>query len=302
MKALGLSNAAFELRAVKTEPIKAPSGRKRKVDTEESKLRKSPRIAQMIADGVYDGVYVVSITNHGTTPKSNSKTASTSTKAARTGPSTSHVSPNTSRTIAYATAEKKMICARYPDNTYHDFTTGVTYQSNPSTLNLTGQSGAKHNAKSNEKGKDLVAAKVFGHQPKVRVGTCLLHRQDFHDNLVHRNCVAGIFGDADKGAYSVVLSGRYEDNHDEGAKFTFTGEGGRKGVTSNGKKANLCTAAQCTPQAMVRGNLALKISCQNGNPVRVVRGFKGKSKFAPLTGYRYDGVSCHPWYLIMFLY
>ena len=48
--------------------------------------------------------------------------------------------------------------------------------------------------------------------------------------------MAGIHGGAD-GAYSVALSGGYEDDIDMGDCFTFTGEGGRdlKGTKANPK-------------------------------------------------------------------
>lgn len=37
------------------------------------------------------------------------------------------------------------------------------------------------------------------------------------------------------------------------------------------------------------GNLALSKNVENGRPVRVIRGYKSKSPFAPEEGYRYDG-------------
>lgn len=37
-------------------------------------------------------------------------------------------------------------------------------------------------------------------------------------------------------------------------------------------------------------NRTLKASVDTGNPVRVIRGFKLKSVYAPSTGYRYDGL------------
>ena len=49
----------------------------------------------------------------------------------------------------------------------------------------------------------------------------------------------------------------------------------------------LPTCAICCTR---RGNLALKISVDTGKPVRVLRGYKLKSPFAPESGYRYDGL------------
>ena len=51
-----------------------------------------------------------------------------------------------------------------------------------------------------------------------------------------RPTVAGIHGGPD-GAYSIALSGGYDDNVDLGDGFTYTGEGGRdlKGTRTNPK-------------------------------------------------------------------
>ncbi|XP_064602308.1 uncharacterized protein LOC135468152 [Liolophura sinensis] len=106
---------------------------------------------------------------------------------------------------------------------------------------------------------------------------------------IHRPTVAGIHGGED-GAYSIALSGGYEDDIDLGECFTYTGEGGRdlKGTKSNPK--NLRTAAQSKDQTLTRGNLALSRNVESGNPVRVIRGYKLRSPFAPEDGYRYDGL------------
>lgn len=39
----------------------------------------------------------------------------------------------------------------------------------------------------------------------------------------------------------------------------------------------------------VSGNLALSRNIDNNKPVRVIRGYKSKSPYAPEEGYRYDG-------------
>lgn len=44
---------------------------------------------------------------------------------------------------------------------------------------------------------------------------------------MHRPHVAGIHGREEEGAYSIVLSGGYEDDVDEGEQFTYSGSGGR---------------------------------------------------------------------------
>nr|KAG5686289.1 hypothetical protein BaRGS_010893 [Batillaria attramentaria] len=101
--------------------------------------------------------------------------------------------------------------------------------------------------------------------------------------------VAGIHG-GEEGAYSIALSGGYEDDIDLGDCFTYTGEGGRdlKGTRTNPK--NLRTAPQSKDQTLTRGNLALSKNVTTGKPVRVIRGYKLNSPFAPEEGYRYDGL------------
>lgn len=94
-----------------------------------------------------------------------------------------------------------------------------------------------------------------------------------------------------EGAYSISLSGGYEDDVDLGDCFTYTGEGGRalKGTKANPK--NLRTAPQSKDQELTRGNLALSLNVTSRKPVRVIRGYKLNNEFAPEYGYRYDGKS-----------
>jgi E3 ubiquitin-protein ligase UHRF1 len=47
------------------------------------------------------------------------------------------------------------------------------------------------------------------------------------ESRVHRPHVAGIHGRESEGAYSIVLSGGYDDDRDEGGEFTYSGSGGR---------------------------------------------------------------------------
>ena len=55
--------------------------------------------------------------------------------------------------------------------------------------------------------------------------------------MCFRPWVAGIHGGGEDGAYSIALSGGYEDDIDMGDCFTYTGEGGRdlKGTRTNPK-------------------------------------------------------------------
>ncbi|GLI68613.1 hypothetical protein VaNZ11_013086 [Volvox africanus] len=92
----------------------------------------------------------------------------------------------------------------------------------------------------------------------------------------HLPHVAGIAGQSRIGAQSVVLSGGYEDDVDEGDYFLYTGSGGKN---LEGNKRN---GAHDRDQEFSRYNLALKKSCEQGLPVRVIRSSKEKrSAYAP---------------------
>ncbi|PUU76715.1 PUA-like domain-containing protein [Tuber borchii] len=130
--------------------------------------------------------------------------------------------------------------------------------------------------------------KRFGPIPGIKVGHWWQSRMACSADAVHAPTVGGIYGTATTGAYSVAVSGGYEDDVDEGFRFTFTGSGGRdlKGTVKNPK--NLRTAPQSSNQTLTGFNLALKVSCDTGKPVRVIRGFK--AALGPKEGYRYDGL------------
>lgn len=123
----------------------------------------------------------------------------------------------------------------------------------------------------------------------VAVGQWWSSRLECNMAGIHRPTVAGIHP-GPIGAYSVVLSGGYDDDVDNGESFTYTGSGGRdlKGTKTNPK--NLRTAPQTKNQTLNLGNAALVYSCEHKKPVRVVRGYKLKSPYAPDEGYRYDGL------------
>ncbi|KAF9481401.1 hypothetical protein BDN70DRAFT_876367 [Pholiota conissans] len=132
--------------------------------------------------------------------------------------------------------------------------------------------------------------KQYGHIPGIEVGTWWESRQGCSADAVHAPWVGGISGGA-QGAHSVVISGGYEDDVDDGYLFTYTGSGGRalKGTKSAPK--NLRTAPQSSDQNFEHTfNRMLKKSCETKKPIRVVRGFKSQSKYAPSEGYRYDGL------------
>ncbi|KAF8626539.1 hypothetical protein AX15_004842 [Amanita polypyramis BW_CC] len=132
--------------------------------------------------------------------------------------------------------------------------------------------------------------KTFGHIPGVEIGTWWESRQGCSTDAIHAPWVAGISGGT-KGAYSVALSGGYEDDVDLGYAFTYTGSGGRDLKGTKASPKNLRTGPQSSDQSFEHGfNKALLKSVETKNPVRVIRGYKLKSKYAPSEGYRYDGL------------
>ena len=96
---------------------------------------------------------------------------------------------------------------------------------------------------------------------------------------VHRPTVAGISGSSKQGCDSIVLNGGYVDDEDYGDLIIYTGEGGQDP-----------SGRQVRDQQLTRVNLALKLSCDEGYPVRVSRGPKGAQLWSPSIGYRYDGL------------
>lgn len=126
---------------------------------------------------------------------------------------------------------------------------------------------------------------------KVQIGTVWKTRMACSHVGVHCPPVAGIHGNEKDGCYSLALSGGYEDDVDLGEAFTYTGEGGRDLSGTHDKPKNLRTAPQTKDQILSKGNLSLKISCEKKQPIRVIRGYKLKSPYAPEEGtYRYDGL------------
>lgn len=117
---------------------------------------------------------------------------------------------------------------------------------------------------------------MLGEISGIEVGQAFPDRRALHDANIHRGLQQGIAGDGS----SVVLSGGFVDDVDEGDLVIYTGEGGRDPVTGR----------QVGDQQLTRGNAALARNYVAGNPVRVTRGSKLDSQYAPTTGYRYDGL------------
>lgn len=133
--------------------------------------------------------------------------------------------------------------------------------------------------------------KQFGSIPGVEVGRCWDQRAGASRDAIHAPLVAGISGNAEEGAWSVCFAAGYEDNIDEGERFTLVGAGGRDLRGTKAAPKNLRTAPQTSDQSLQHGmNAALARSAETGKPIRVCRGFKTDSPYAPLEGYRYDGL------------
>lgn len=128
---------------------------------------------------------------------------------------------------------------------------------------------------------------IFGDVPGQPEGTVYPSRKALSRAGVHRPVRAGISGSALEGAESIVLSGGYEDDRDDGDTIVYTGQGGRDAMSGR-QKGN---------QMLLRGNLALACSQRLGRPVRVVRGSGQGPPYAPRSGYRYDGLYqvCNHW-------
>ena len=113
--------------------------------------------------------------------------------------------------------------------------------------------------------------RTFGDIPGYPEGSCFGTRLELSQTGLHRPLVAGISG-----------SGRigYEDTQDFGDEILYTGHGGRDPETGR----------QVAHQTLTRGNLALACNKHYGLPLRVIRGARQQSRYAPVAGYRYDGL------------
>lgn len=112
-----------------------------------------------------------------------------------------------------------------------------------------------------------------------RPGDWFANRIELSLSGLHRPRRAGIGGTVADGAESIVLSGVYEDDVDEGDRIWYVGHGGRDPKTGQ----------QIADQTLDRYNAALMRSYQLGKPVRLIRGATLRNEFAPETGYRYEG-------------
>lgn len=130
--------------------------------------------------------------------------------------------------------------------------------------------------------------KIAGHFPGWPVGSRAYSRAELACLGFHFPPIAGIdfvqTGKAGRNApsfaTSVMVSGWYQDDEDDGAEMWYTGEGGNSLL--NERK-------QVKDQALVRGNKALVGNIQLGIPVRVTRKQKDSTGTYG-TAYIYDGL------------
>jgi len=127
----------------------------------------------------------------------------------------------------------------------------------------------------------VLVRRVFGEISGMPVGTHAQTRKEMSELGIHRPLVAGICGDRN-GTESVVLSGGFEDDQDNGDEVVYTGQGGNSEQGGGG--------VQTANQQWTRGNAGLVRNWSQGWRVRLVRGARLGPPFAPSSGYRYDGL------------
>lgn len=123
------------------------------------------------------------------------------------------------------------------------------------------------------------AFKVFGHNG-LAPGDWWPYQKVALFHGAHGHSIAGISGHAERGAWSVVVSGssKYEElDRDEGDTVWYSSDHSHDSVDP--------------VRVVYRSNMALSLhaSVANGSPVRVLRA-SGKGRFAPSRGIRYDGL------------
>ncbi|KAF8175527.1 PUA-like domain-containing protein [Mycena galopus ATCC 62051] len=153
-----------------------------------------------------------------------------------------------------------------------------------------------------ESGSNLRIDARHGQPKSVPVGTSWETRLQCSEAGVHKPTLAGIHGCKD-GAFSIVMAGGYEDATDDGDTLcvlrlsflckncveifsVYIGTGGKGGDSGYGSPG-----PQEKDQSMDHPhNKSLCKSLANGRHVRVIRGPNDASPWAPLKGYRYDGM------------
>ncbi|KAF8398172.1 hypothetical protein HHK36_017098 [Tetracentron sinense] len=137
------------------------------------------------------------------------------------------------------------------------------------------------------KGIRTNTTKRIGAVPGVEVGDIFFFRFEMCLVGLHAPSMAGIDymilktnQEEEPVALSIVSSGAYEDNADDGDVLIYSGQGGN---INNNKKDK-----QIVDQKLERGNLALERSLRRANEVRVIRGMNVGNSTVKV--YVYDGL------------
>jgi putative restriction endonuclease len=118
----------------------------------------------------------------------------------------------------------------------------------------------------------------FGHIDGTKEGQVFASREELGLSGIHSPPMHGIWGRESEGSASIVISGGYSDDIDEGDYILYTGQGGQD--APGGK--------QIADQEFTRGNKGLQLNKEYNLPVRVTRGYQVEK--GPDKGYRYDGI------------
>jgi len=122
------------------------------------------------------------------------------------------------------------------------------------------------------------SAKVYGHNG-LQIGAWFATRLVALFRGAHGSTQAGIAGNQDDGAYSIVVAGFYDQlDEDRGHAIFYSGSGSHDNTDPR------------QPAPSTAGTLALQASIAHGRPVRVIRASSGRSQWAPTRGCRYDGL------------
>ena len=134
----------------------------------------------------------------------------------------------------------------------------------------------------------------FGEVDGIAVGTTFgagdyqrLGRQEMMESGFFRPFVTPEWSMPGVGCYSIVLNNDNGFSSDQGDVIMYAGSGGRR-------RGQNRTAPQSFDQDWTNvTNAALRLNCESGEPVRVIRGPKLKGKHGTAKaggGYRYDGL------------
>ncbi|KAK9811340.1 hypothetical protein WJX72_002101 [[Myrmecia] bisecta] len=134
-----------------------------------------------------------------------------------------------------------------------------------------------------ELSRKLTPPDAYGHIAGVQIGEKFQGRGDLAILGLHTKMMQGIMGSATAPCYAITLSGGYVDDSDEKDVISYTGMGGQGKGNSKSKR-------QVKDQQWTKGNQALRLSFEQGVPVRVCRAFDDTVNGKREWGYTYDGL------------